>query len=116
MAAAAQATATASRYGVGSVLFGTQPVVVAGPPPSAVADFDWEPNPNAKDRTTFIVLGVLLGAFGAHNFYAGYRGKAIAQLCISLLTLGFASPMSWIWSVIDVCTVNRDSHGVKFKS
>ena len=79
-------------------------------------DFDAVPNPNAKNRMTFIVLGILLGALGVHNFYAGYRGKATAQLCISIFTLGLASPMSWVWAVIDVSTVDRDSDGVKFQS
>jgi TM2 domain-containing membrane protein YozV len=65
---------------------------------------------------TFIILGVLLGPFGAHNFFAGYNGKAIAQLLITLLTLGFASPMSWVWAVIDVSTVDQDSRGIKFRS
>jgi TM2 domain-containing membrane protein YozV len=106
------------RFGVGSVLFGSQPVAAAAVSPAAAADFDFEfePDPEAKNRTTFIVLGALLGPCGAHNFYAGYKGKGIAQLCITVLTLGFASPMSWIWAVIDVCTVDRDSKGIKFKS
>jgi len=69
-----------------------------------------------KSRTTFIVLGALLGAFGAHNFYAGYRNKAIAQFCITAFTLGFAGPMSWIWAIIDICTVDRDSKNVEFSS
>ena len=69
-----------------------------------------------KSRTTFIVLGALLGAFGAHNFYAGYRNKAIAQFCITVFTLGFAGPMSWIWAIIDICTVERDSKDVQFAS
>ncbi len=69
-----------------------------------------------KSRTTFIVLGALLGAFGAHNFYAGYTKKAIWQLAITIFTLGFASPMSWIWAIIDICTVNQDKRGIQFES
>jgi hypothetical protein len=69
-----------------------------------------------KKRTTFIMLGALLGAFGAHNFYAGYHKKGGIQLAITLLTLGFGSPMSWMWAVIDICTVNSDSRGVQFES
>lgn len=69
-----------------------------------------------KNRTTFIMLGALLGAFGAHNFYAGYSKKAGIQLAITLLTLGFGSPMSWMWAVIDICTIDRDSNGVQFES
>ncbi|MGO8717862.1 MAG: NINE protein [Acidobacteriaceae bacterium] len=69
-----------------------------------------------KSRTTYIMLGALLGAFGAHNFYAGYHKKAGLQLAITLLTLGFGSPMSWMWAVIDICTINRDGWGVPFES
>lgn len=109
------------RFGSGSVLFGSTPMPVPVPVAAtqgqaAATDFDFTPDPNAKIRSNFIVLGVLLGAFGAHNFYAGYRNKALAQLLLSVLTLGFASPMSWVWAVIDVCTVDRDSAGIKFRS
>jgi TM2 domain/Prokaryotic RING finger family 1 len=109
-------------FGTGSVLFGAQPVssitlpatpVVAQP---ASAAFDLAPDANAKNRTTFIVLGVLLGFVGAHNFYAGYKKKAIGQLCITVLSAGFASPMTWIWAAIDVCTIDRDSDGRHFRS
>lgn len=79
-----------------------------------------EPEPVAlgqpKSRTTYIVLGALLGAFGAHNFYAGYAKKAGVQLAITVLTLGFGSPMSWIWAIIDICTIGRDGQGVQFES
>jgi TM2 domain-containing membrane protein YozV len=69
-----------------------------------------------KNRTTFIVLGALLGAMGAHNFYAGYTKKGVIQLAITVVTLGFASPMSWIWAIIDICTVNQDNRGIQFES
>ena len=106
------------RFGAGSVLFGVQPVAAvataAATPQSSPASFD--PDPNAKNRMTFIILGVLLGPFGAHNFYAGYSKKAAAQLCITVLTLGLASPMTWVWAVIDVSTVDADIKGIKFRS
>jgi hypothetical protein len=109
-------------FGAGSVLFGAQPVssvtLTAAPliaQPAAPA-FDLAPDANAKNRTTFIVLGVLLGFVGAHNFYAGYKKKAIAQLCITLFSAGFASPMTWVWAVIDVCTIDKDSGGRLFRS
>lgn len=69
-----------------------------------------------KSRTAFIVLGALLGALGAHNFYAGYHKKAAAQLAITAATLGLGSPMSWIWAIIDICTVCQDKRGVQFVS
>ncbi len=69
-----------------------------------------------KKRTTYILLGALLGAFGAHSFYAGYKKKGAVQLAITVLTLGFGSPMSWMWAIIDICTINQDSDGVQFES
>jgi TM2 domain-containing membrane protein YozV len=74
------------------------------------------PSEEPKDRTVFIVAGALLGALGAHNFYAGYYKKAIAQLAITVVTLGFGSPMSWVWAIIDICTINHDARGVQFES
>jgi hypothetical protein len=105
----------AARFGAGSVLFGSQPVAaVATAAPATPLSF--EPDPDAKNRMTFIILGVLLGAFGAHNFYAGYTKKAVAQLCITVFSLGFASPMAWVWGVIDVSTIDSDEKGIKFRS
>jgi len=69
-----------------------------------------------KKRTTYILLGALLGAFGAHSFYAGYKKKGGMQLAVTLLTLGFAAPMSWMWAIIDICTISQDSRGVQFES
>jgi len=92
-------------------LFGPEPG--AAPVASEPAP---EPPGEPKSRTTFILLGVLLGALGAHNFYAGYTKKAIWQLVITLVTLGLGSPMTWIWAIIDICTVNEDDKGVQFAS
>lgn len=103
------------RFGAGSVLFGVQPVAAVATAPAATP-LSFEPDPDAKNRMTFIILGVLLGAFGAHNFYAGYSKKAAAQLCITVLSLGLASPMAWVWAVIDVSTVDADVKGIKFRS
>jgi TM2 domain-containing membrane protein YozV len=77
---------------------------------------DKVPNGPPKSRTTYILLGALLGAFGAHSFYAGYTRKACFQLAATVLTLGWGSPMSWIWAIIDICTIGQDSHGVQFES
>jgi TM2 domain-containing membrane protein YozV len=67
-----------------------------------------------KSRTTYIVLGIFLGWLGVHNFYAGYTGKGAGQLCLSLLTLGYLSIVSWVWAIIEVCVVVKDSKGVPF--
>ncbi len=69
-----------------------------------------------KSRLAYILLAVFLGSFGIHNFYAGYKSKAIAQLLISILSLGILSPISWIWAIVEVCTVTKDADGVTFAS
>ena len=75
--------------------------------PAPTAAFD----PTAKSRTAFILLGVFLGGLGIHNFYAGYTGKGVAQLLISLLTCGIGSIVSWIWAMVEVCTIQVDATG-----
>jgi TM2 domain-containing membrane protein YozV len=112
--AVAATPTVAPQYIVGSVLFRPAPVVPAAAAAPAYADL--MPHPDAKHQHTFILLGSFLGMFGAHNFYAGYRRKAFVQLGISVLTLGFAIPMTWVWALIDVFTIQEDSNGVKFRS
>src|SRR4029077_14142661 len=67
-----------------------------------------------KSRTSYIVLGIFLGALGIHNFYAGYTGRAVGQLCLTVLTLGYLGIVSWIWAIIEVCIVEKDSAGLNF--
>lgn len=69
---------------------------------------------SAKSRTTYIVLGVFLGAFGVHNFYAGYTGRAVGQLCLSIFTLLYLAIASWIWAIVEICIVDKDSAGIQF--
>jgi len=73
-------------------------------------------NPSAKSRTAFILLGIFLGGLGIHNFYAGYAGKGVAQLLITLLTCGLAGFITWVWAVIEVCTIQVDATGQPFAS
>ena len=89
-----------------------QPVPYPAPTPSPVRLLD--PSAPTKSRTTFLLLGVLLGGFGAHSFYAGSTKKGFVQLAITLFTFGFAGLMVWIWAVIDICTINTDSKGIPF--
>ena len=71
---------------------------------------------NAKSRISYILLGIFLGCLGIHNFYAGYTGRAIAQLLITLLTGWLVLPWLavWLWGIVEVCTIRVDAHGVKF--
>lgn len=54
-----------------------------------------------KSKLAAGLLGIFLGSLGVHNFYLGYTGKAIAQLLITLLTLGIGSVVSGIWGLIE---------------
>ena len=69
-----------------------------------------------KSRTSFVVMGLFLGCFGVHNFFAGYTGRAIAQLLITILTGWLILPLfaAWIWTIVEVCTVTNDAQGVPF--
>ncbi|MBZ5493730.1 MAG: NINE protein [Acidobacteriia bacterium] len=70
--------------------------------------------PTHKSRTSYIVLGIFLGGLGVHNFYAGYTGRAVGQLCLTVLTLGYLGIVSWIWAIIEICIVEKDSTGLRF--
>lgn len=67
-----------------------------------------------KHKNTYLLLGILLGGLGIHNFYAGYTKKGVIQLLVTLLTAGYGSVVSWIWAIIDVCTVKQDAQGIPF--
>lgn len=55
--------------------------------------------PSYRSRTTLVLLSTFLGPFGAHRFYAGKKGSAIAMLILSLTFFGLA--ITGIWSFID---------------
>jgi TM2 domain-containing membrane protein YozV len=68
----------------------------------------------AKSRVAFVLLGVFLGFFGLHNFYAGYNKKGAIQLALTILTFFYAAAVSWVWAIVEVCVINEDSEGELF--
>lgn len=66
-----------------------------------------------KNRGTYIILGVLLGLLGIHNFYAGYYGRGAVQLAITVLLGWFVVGLgiTGIWVLMDLFTVTEDSKG-----
>ena len=66
-----------------------------------------------KKRLTYILLGILLGFFWVHNFYAGYTFKGLAQLLISTIIPPIAL-MVFIWVGFELFTVKKDAKGVRF--
>ena len=72
--------------------------------------------PGAKSKMAAGLLGIFLGAFGVHNFYLGYTGKAVAQLLITVLSCFMLSEVSAIWGLIEgimiLCgNINTDADG-----
>lgn len=67
-----------------------------------------------KSRLAYILLGLFLGGLGVHNFYAGYNGKGIAQLLMSILSFGILTPVVWIWVIVEIITVTKDVKGIPF--
>ena len=41
----------------------------------------------SKSKVVAGLFGIFLGGFGIHNFYLGYTGKAVTQLCLTILGL-----------------------------
>ena len=73
-----------------------------------------------KSKLAAGLLGIFLGAFGVHNFYLGFTGKAIAQLLISVLTCGVGAAVSGIWGLIEgililTGSMNKDAKGNPLK-
>ena len=66
--------------------------------------------PEGKDKTVYIILAILLGAYGVHNFWAGNQEKAKAQLIagiIGTLLCGVGVWLSWITAILDVVNLDK---------
>lgn len=73
-------------------------------------------NSQPKSKMAAGLLGIFLGAFGVHNFYLGYTGKAVAQLLITVLSCFVLSVVSGIWGLIEGIlilsgSINTDAEG-----
>ena len=66
--------------------------------------------PVGKSRLTYILLGIFLGNFGAHNFYIGDNEAGRLHLYLFLLPV-----IGWLISSIigiwEICTVTKDASG-----
>jgi TM2 domain-containing membrane protein YozV len=72
-------------------------------------------NSSRKSRLVAFLLAFFLGMFGAHRFYAGKTGTAIAQLILSITVVGMLISGPWVcvdWIVI-LCGGFKDDMGRK---
>lgn len=69
-----------------------------------------------KSRFTYCILALFFGTLGVHNFYAGYNGRGIAQLLLTMSFLAAEAPEAvgviLIWVIIEMIITNRDSDGI----
>lgn len=63
------------------------------------------------DQTVYILLGIFLGALGAHNFYIGKTKTAVIQLLISVLSCFTLSIFVSIWAIVEICTNAKNING-----
>ncbi|MBO4633321.1 MAG: NINE protein [Lentisphaeria bacterium] len=73
------------------------------------------PGYQPKSRVAYVLLGLFLGSLGIHNFYAGYAGRGVTQLLITLFLSWLFIP--WLivelWCIIEIIAVNTDANNVK---
>ncbi len=66
----------------------------------------------AKSKMVAGLLGIFLGAWGIHNFYLGYSGKAILQIALTVITCGIAGIWGFIEGILILCgNINTDADG-----
>ncbi len=65
-----------------------------------------------KSKTTAGILGILLGGLGVHRFYLGYTGIGIAQILVTIFTLGIGSLWGFIEGILILTgSINKDAKG-----
>lgn len=70
-----------------------------------------------KNGIVYIVLAFFLGTTGVHNFYAGYWGRGLSQLCLSLIAPWFLYiPLLFvaIWVLLELLFVNKSAGNLVF--
>jgi TM2 domain-containing membrane protein YozV len=63
-------------------------------------------NIREKDKSTALILSILLGAFGVDRFYLGKVGTGILKLIVTIFTFGL---FAWVWWLIDIILIATDS-------
>ena len=63
-------------------------------------------------KAVYIWAAILFGGLGVHDFYAGYHLKGCIKIVITLTIIGIY--ISWIWAIIDACTVRKAKSGELF--
>lgn len=60
-----------------------------------------------KSKLNTALFCIFFGTLGIHNFYAGNKGKGIAQLLLTLSIIGLF--ISWIWCIVEFFMILTDN-------
>lgn len=85
-------------------------------PRSAQSNAAYLEEGGVRSRTAYIILALVVGFFGIHNFYAGRSRRGIAQLIITA-ALGWAAiglVITFVWALVDIVSVKTDGEGAAF--
>lgn len=74
-----------------------------------------------KSKVVVGLLAIFLGSLGIHNFYLGYKDKAMAQLLLTVVgwtVIGIGPIVSSIWALVEgiqifTGSINKDADGVE---
>jgi len=91
-----------------------QPTIVAGVSPVGVVMPGAVVVHPSKSKTVYVILAILIGGLGIHNFYAGYILRGLVQLLLSTLSCGWLGLPVWIWAILEAIFTSRDANGVPF--
>jgi len=67
--------------------------------PQQLMVLETEVKNRGKDMVVGYLLWWFLGLFGAHRFYMGRTGSAIAMLVLSITLIGMIA--TWVWMIVD---------------
>lgn len=76
---------------------------------SAVPELDFDAAKSGVNATAYVLLGLFFGGLGIHNFYAERTKYGVIQLILALT--GFGVFVSFIWAIVEICTVRTDGKG-----
>ena len=57
--------------------------------------------PPQRSKVAAGLLGIFLGAFGAHRFYLGHTGVGLVMLAITILSCGFGIVVTGLWGIVE---------------
>jgi TM2 domain-containing membrane protein YozV len=64
-----------------------------------------------KSRWLFVLLAIILGQIGIHNFYAGHNFRGICQLVLTLITFGYIAGFMMFLNILEAIFVTEDGDG-----